>query len=429
MKKLPVRQFHELWGDKMLLETNDVELLIINLDKIDSKYDNDLIKVIKKYRSCLLASSGSRFSYLICHPEVRTRGIPNNVQFFVGGLNIIDISIRSILKNKDLNVYQAVYLTGDFTEYETVSRLGLSVIVLSEDNSIGAILPDLWAYEIDMILDCLENKFTYYGEHKCVFPLDQDKGLLVEKEMHHLINPEIKANFIFMGRYFNQYDRRRPFHPYTQKIKKLKNGYHKDFFAHLLRTSINFWFHDEKPIFTLVPPRPGEVNKLEEVFKTSLSNMDSFFVKPQLLKCKSYYPPQKEAGNHTDRFKNVFDKFEVTQAMKGHVVIFDDIVTSGATALECARMLYMAGAEKVSVISFAAVQPCLKGNLEIPCESPECIDGKYVLKFRHSDGVIFFGCSNYPDCRSNPDYETIRRKYNIYNHNYPNTGIIGIDNF
>lgn len=50
---------------------------------------------------------------------------------------------------------------------------------------------------------------------------------------------------------------------------------------------------------------------------------------------------------------NLWRAFEAKGAVAGHVLLVDDIFTTGATADECAKALRLAGAREVSVVTFA----------------------------------------------------------------------------
>jgi ComF family protein len=63
--------------------------------------------------------------------------------------------------------------------------------------------------------------------------------------------------------------------------------------------------------------------------------------------------PQSDLGAE-ERRANVRDAFRASPAVAGrHVVVVDDVMTTGATAGECARALRMAGAERVGVLTVA----------------------------------------------------------------------------
>jgi ComF family protein len=56
------------------------------------------------------------------------------------------------------------------------------------------------------------------------------------------------------------------------------------------------------------------------------------------------------------RRANVAGAFAASSSVAGrHVVVVDDVVTTGATAAECARVLRLAGARRVGVVAVARV--------------------------------------------------------------------------
>ncbi|HEY3067568.1 MAG TPA: ComF family protein [Methylomirabilota bacterium] len=65
--------------------------------------------------------------------------------------------------------------------------------------------------------------------------------------------------------------------------------------------------------------------------------------------------PQTELAA-AERARNVRDAFAASPAVAGrHVVVVDDVFTTGATAAECARVLRRAGARRVGVLTVARV--------------------------------------------------------------------------
>jgi len=55
-----------------------------------------------------------------------------------------------------------------------------------------------------------------------------------------------------------------------------------------------------------------------------------------------------------ERVRNVRNSFEVTGRLNKHrLILLDDVMTTGATARECAKTLVKAGAERVVVVTLA----------------------------------------------------------------------------
>jgi ComF family protein len=56
-----------------------------------------------------------------------------------------------------------------------------------------------------------------------------------------------------------------------------------------------------------------------------------------------------------ERRRNARAQFRAVRAVHGHIVLVDDVYTTGATADVCARLLRRAGATRVDVVTFARV--------------------------------------------------------------------------
>lgn len=64
--------------------------------------------------------------------------------------------------------------------------------------------------------------------------------------------------------------------------------------------------------------------------------------------------PQRGLDREARR-RNARAQFRAVCAVEGHVVLVDDVYTTGATADVCARLLRRAGAARVDVVTFARV--------------------------------------------------------------------------
>jgi ComF family protein len=63
--------------------------------------------------------------------------------------------------------------------------------------------------------------------------------------------------------------------------------------------------------------------------------------------------PTQTKLNAAERQENVYGAFESVCAVNGRVALVDDVLTTGATTAECARVLMAAGAQSVTVVTFA----------------------------------------------------------------------------
>lgn len=91
--------------------------------------------------------------------------------------------------------------------------------------------------------------------------------------------------------------------------------------------------------------------------------------KPVLKKIRDN-PAQSGLESAEERFSNVKDAYEVTDpdaVMGKRILLIDDILTTGATSSECARMLRSAGAVSIHLLVAASGRKHKKTNLAPGC--------------------------------------------------------------
>lgn len=109
----------------------------------------------------------------------------------------------------------------------------------------------------------------------------------------------------------------------------------------------------KRAVLACVPSSPKRVswrgyNQAEEITKILASNTGMKYY-PNLLKRTEYKIPQTQL-RRKERFENVKNAFKINKKIDlsgKQVVIFDDLVTSGATLDACARELRKMGATRV----------------------------------------------------------------------------------
>lgn len=147
--------------------------------------------------------------------------------------------------------------------------------------------------------------------------------------------------------------------PVRRALPRLKYqawGQCVDYFAHEMARA---WRESRQPdpdLITFVPMLPRKEksrggNQAEKLCRAAAAIMD-WEVTPTLERIRQ---EKSQVGlTRAQRKRNLRNCFRVTERVRGkHVLLVDDVVTTGATAAECARMLKQAGAEQVWVLAAA----------------------------------------------------------------------------
>ena len=134
----------------------------------------------------------------------------------------------------------------------------------------------------------------------------------------------------------------------------------------LLLTFLRFWSEDEVDLIIPVPLHKkrfrnrgfNQAYLMIMEWKEVVFGNDSFESLPverDVLIRKWWTDPQTGLGRK-ERIKNIKDAFEVSESTKiyhKHILLVDDVYTTGATANECSKALLAAGAKQVDVLTLA----------------------------------------------------------------------------
>lgn len=214
-------------------------------------------------------------------------------------------------------------------------------------------------------------------------PLCHDGGVLSWEEV------DLGTCFA-LGRYFTTNDSRHSSSNFSKNILSLKND---DSTAELFGKMLQGFLENfVGPYFTMVPvpPKPGQRNRFERVL--DFVKIKHISIAPNGLRTVREIDGYKRL-RPVERLETVKDVFKSNQkSWTGHhIILIDDVYTSGATIRECVRILRKSGALRVIPAVFGKDQPTLSRK-----ECPKC--GRLMhIRRRKSDEHPFWGCGGYPD--------------------------------
>lgn len=183
-----------------------------------------------------------------------------------------------------------------------------------------------------------------------------------------------------MGRYFSKHDARHRKHQPTYRLQRAKERAHYGLpFVSVLSVMLKGTdMRNPVACVTSVPPRPSRSRPPEffEVIERACPPGGVPF-RPELLRCIRDYQPQKELGGAARR-NNVRGSFAVFgDVPPEHVVLIDDILTTGSTGIECARALLAGGAREVTIGCPGRTQSCISQtilDLDADAVGPQSLD-------------------------------------------------------
>ncbi|MFA6017053.1 MAG: double zinc ribbon domain-containing protein [Patescibacteria group bacterium] len=124
-------------------------------------------------------------------------------------------------------------------------------------------------------------------------------------------------------------------------------------------------FYKKISLDLVIQPIPLSIIKYNERGFNQAKIISVFFQKflpfpiIDLLICKKERSSQAQTKNKIGRYLNVQDAFAIQPKSRGliyqapNIILIDDVVTSGSTVKEAARVLKLAGAKKVFVLALA----------------------------------------------------------------------------
>lgn len=383
----------------MFLEVNELKGLIVSLGSSKEMYRE--WRDLKLSIPCIFIVDDQREYQVLTEVFSDSQKVVKREVSFIFGGNIK--AIYQAIQFLSLNPFEVAYVTAnpDELEYAICEPIGTILINKSEISyEYLKYTPDFITRSVSDINHILSNENKgYFAEVSSTFlgrnALSNSGTIITTK----ICAREKSLPVIALGRYYPRNHHKHEIHQFSRRLIKAKDDISQNqLFIRMILPVINYIKKDvEIHGLTRVPPRPdGRRDRLlpivNQVCKhASINDMSSY------IKCVAVYPPHKNL-NREERFENVRGMFEASQLVKGrNIILLDDILTTGATASECALSLLDKGAASVTVVVLAINQlPPVwdKERQPLPCPNSSC-NGYMRLTFRKDGLGAFFGCSNY----------------------------------
>ncbi|MDQ0481068.1 ComF family protein [Guptibacillus hwajinpoensis] len=315
------------------------------------------------------------------------------------------------LKVSGLDLNHTIIITGDSDRIKIAHEFNISTVLLitTLKGVVNKHLPDkIVTLELLRKLLIEEETIGHFNE----LAAESTGGVgyvLPIGDLNHQIYNDIQAQLICCGRYFTYDDNRSYVHCLSTMILRLKHlkAYAVEKLSHCLNININTTIKQfpDIDLITAVPGKPGCQNHLDSLLTHSKLSAHRNMIDVELLHTVRTYEKQKNAGSFYDRALNVLDAFDAKRSIDGHVLLIDDILTSGSTTMECARVLYKYGARKVTILPLSIMQ----SNTNAPKYNKvkDTHGEEYRLNFRNSNGNPFWVASK----NEFAEYNNIKEKY------------------
>lgn len=389
----------------MYQQNDQIKIIFVDICSIPAEFDSDWSILTQKVKIIFLATSDikKREAGLIKAGEIHAFNGFNNPFSVLEDNNII----VKILEKYGLNSNETIIITADYEHLEYFSNYNIKFVHLTKQRYNYKIAPDFICLNVKALEDIImgknggflaeavsENNITgkYYYILKNIFEVDGRSF-------------PVWAG----GRYFSLGTAQSHYHLLSSKILSNKrDGREYEDFTKIFSKMISLYLTiSENFIIVAVPPRPGKSNRFSKLIECLSRNLN---IENGLnyLYCNKDYGNNKMRGAY-DREKNLAGVFAIQSGIDftgRDVVIIDDILASGSTIKEMAKVLYMSGVKTVTafVIGINQLTSQWRNVRYVPLKCLQC-HGDMNLKINNRNLIPFYGCENYPTCKYTMNYD------------------------
>lgn len=382
----------------MFIEVNEFKGAIINLDSFPVESDSE-------WKDALI---GLKFAF-ICSDEHRKLDIQRFFQHdvkFVNSKPVIfqkQALIRDSLLLMGLQPFEVAYITKSFRDLTSVLSEPVGTILINNSSlrfDESGQLPD---FKLDNISELPSVVSGDLGGYFSEIVVNYGTPVNVAKKGLLLITSHESEygsfSIVSGGRYFSSRHLKQKKHQLSKRLLKSKEDTTQDeSFSNIYKSLVEYINQNIEQVdgVTRVPPRPdGRRDRLKPLV-ANICNEKLFQDLSDMLVCIENYTSQKSLGRD-QRYENIKGKFNAHSLVGKHVVLIDDILTTGATITECTNSLLKAGASRVTVLVLGINQfetIAWRPQPKLICKSPEC-GGERILRIRNDGSSAFFMCSHY----------------------------------
>lgn len=323
------------------------------------------------------------------------------------GYNDITSLLIYIMKEFNLESFSLIAISNNNQFIKEMIKNHIGTIFIGElQEKVFKYTPDFTNQTFEKLSNILkQNNVGYVAEVFASGDVRKRKSLIRSKKKIILSNGEEKQIKLFLGGRY--YPIGREFYvddPLSALIRNFKQK-HISIIDEYFDCVIDFVNHEDAiDILGYSPPKPKdfEERRFDRFTSLKLPLSHKKGIKLQnILECtKNFSQKGNDLYNRREVVKGAYKL--LIDVKDKHVVIIDDVYSSGSTMEEIAKKIYEKGARQVTEILIAVNQTIESTSLIY--KHPRCKNcgGELRLRLNKRDNSIFFGCVNYQDGKIHP---------------------------